>query len=77
MMTNFVLIRTKPGKEHKVCNEFGKIPEIKECYQLSGEYDLIAKINAESFEKMGQIIMEKIRFIHDVIDTKTLLGLKL
>lgn len=74
MKTNFILIKTKPGKECKVCDEFIKIPEIIECYHLFGEYDIIAKINAENFERMGQIIREKIRYIHDVIDTKTLLG---
>jgi DNA-binding Lrp family transcriptional regulator len=76
MITSFVLIRTKPGKESEVCDEFTKMPEIKECFHLSSEYDMITKIDAEDFEEMGQIIMEKVRFLQNVIDTKTLLGLK-
>ena len=76
MITSFVLIKTKPGKEVKVCSEFEKMPEIKECYQLSGEYDIIAKIDTDNFNKIGQIIMEKIRYIQNVIDTKTLPGIK-
>ncbi|WP_455391792.1 Lrp/AsnC ligand binding domain-containing protein [[Eubacterium] cellulosolvens] len=75
MITNFVLIQTKPGKECDVYDELLKIPEIIEYHQLFGEYDLIAKIEAENIEKAGQIIIEKIRTIKNVIDTKTLLGL--
>ncbi len=75
MITNFVLIQTKPGKECNVYDDLLKIPEIIEYHQLFGEYDLIAKIEAENIEKAGQIIIEKIRTIKNVIDTKTLLGL--
>lgn len=76
MITNFVLIKTKSGRECEVYNELNKISEIVEYHQLFGEYDLIAKIDAENLEKVGQIIIEKIRHINYVIDTKTLLGLK-
>ena len=75
MITNFVLIQTKPGKECDVYNQLLKIPEIKEYHQLFGEYDLIAKIDAEDIDKASQIIIDKIRTIKNVIDTKTLLGL--
>ena len=75
MITSFILIKTRPGKKIKVCSEFKKMPEIKECYQLSSEYDIIAKIDTDNFNKIGQIIMEKIRYIQNVIDIKTLPGL--
>jgi len=76
MITNFVLINTKSGKECEVYDELIKIPEIKEHHQLFGDYDIIAKIETENIEKAGQIIIEKIRTIKYVIDTKTLLGIK-
>jgi len=76
MITNFVLIQTKPGKECDVYDALINIPEIIEYHQLFGEYDLIAKIETENIEKAGQIIIEKIRTIKYVIDTKTLLGIK-
>lgn len=75
MITNFVLIKTKSGKECEVYNELMKVPEVIEYHQLFGEYDLIAKIEAEDLEKVGHIIIEKIRNIKNIIDTKTLLGL--
>jgi len=54
-----------------------KIPEIIELLPLFGEYDLIAKIEAEYFEKLGEVVVSKIRSIEGVIDTKTLTGPKI
>ena len=42
-----------------------------------GEYDIIAKIEAEDFEKLGEIVINNIRSIKGVIDTKTLTGTRL
>ena len=41
---------------------------------MFGEYDLIAKIEADDFEKLGEVVVSKIRLIEGVIDTKTLTG---
>ena len=50
--------------------------ELLERDPLFGEYDLIAKIEADDFEKLGNLVVNKIRSIDGVIDTKTLTGTK-
>ncbi len=76
MAIGFVLISTAPAKEHDVYNELLKISEIVELHPLFGEYDLIAKVEAEDFNALGEIVIDKIRTIPGVIDTKTLTGIK-
>jgi len=76
MVTGFILIKAAPASEHQVYNKLAKVKEIEELHPLFGEYDLIAKIEAENYEKLGQIIISKIRSIEGVIDTKTLTGTK-
>lgn len=76
MAIGFVLISTAPGKEHEVYNELKKIPEIIELHPLFGEFDLIAKLETKDFNQLGEIVVEKIRMIDGVIDTKTLTGIK-
>ncbi|UCD13493.1 MAG: Lrp/AsnC ligand binding domain-containing protein [Thermoplasmatales archaeon] len=76
MAIGFVLISAAPGHEYEVYNKLSKIPEIIELHSLFGEYDLIAKIDAEDFEKLGSIVINKIRSIEGVINTKTLTGTK-
>jgi len=73
----FVLMHISPLHEHEVFNKLSKIPEIIELHSLFGEYDLIAKIEAEDYESIAQIIIHKIRTIEGIVDTKTLTGVKL
>ena len=47
MAMGFILISTAPAKQHAVYDELLKVKEILELYPLVGEYDLIAKIEAE------------------------------
>ena len=72
MPIGFILINTTHALEYEVYNKLLKVPEIIELHPLFGEYDLIAKIEAEDFEKLGEIVSDKIRSIKGVIDTKTL-----
>ena len=74
MATGFVLINAAPAHEHEVYTKLSKVPEIVEVHPLFGEFDIIAKIEAENFEKLGTLVVEKIRSIDGVIDTKTLTG---
>ena len=74
MSIGFVLINTAPALEHEVYNNLSNIPQILELYPLFGEYDLITKIEAEDFNKLGEIVIDKIRSIKGVLDTKTLTG---
>ncbi len=76
MAIGFVLISTAPGKEHEVYDALKKIKEIVELHPLFGEYDLIAKIEAKDFNELGKIVVDQIRNIPGVIDTKTLTGIK-
>ena len=76
MPVGFVLINTTHALEHEVqvYNKLLKVPQIIELHPLFGEYDLIAKIEAEDFDKIGGIVINEIRSIKGVIDTKTSTG---
>ena len=47
MSTGFVLITTEPGKEQSVRSSLDAIEHVTSRWMLFGEYDLIAKIEAE------------------------------
>jgi len=74
MAVGFVLINTAPMHEHEVYNKLCKVPKVVELHPLFGEYDLIAKIKGDSFDVLGDIVLNEIRSIKGVIDTKTLTG---
>jgi len=46
-------------------------------HPLFGEYDIIAKISAEDFQQLGEIIVDTLRTIPGVLETKTFTSVKL
>ena len=77
VVIGFVLIHVSPLHEYEVFNKLSKLKEVIELHPLCGEYDLIAKIEAEDYESIGDIIIYKIKTIKGITDTKTLTGIKL
>ncbi|MDG6219152.1 MAG: Lrp/AsnC family transcriptional regulator [Candidatus Thermoplasmatota archaeon] len=70
----FILICATPGKELEVYTAVSQVQGVTELHSLFGEYDIIAKIQADDFDEIGNIIIHEIRYIEGVIDTKTLTG---
>jgi DNA-binding Lrp family transcriptional regulator len=74
MTIGFVLISAAPTKEHEVYENLLQIPEIIELYPLFGEFDLITKLETDNYDELGKIVMDRIRTIDGVLNTKTLTG---
>ena len=70
----FVLISAEAGKERDVHSQLQRVWEIVEMMPLFGEYDLIVRLEAPDFDILGKLIVERIRSIDGVVDTKTLTG---
>ena len=69
----FVLFNVEAGSEEKVMQELRKIEGIQESYISYGVYDLIARIKADSMEKLKDTVTHKIRTIKSVRSTLTLI----
>lgn len=74
MALGFVLISSDPEKERAVFEALLHVPEIKDLHPLFGEYSLIGKVEAPDFDTMGQVIVDKVRTVDGVLETKTLTG---
>ena len=77
MAVGFVLITTSPGREQDVRNSLDNVELVTNRWMLFGEYDLIARIQADDENVLTRCIVEKIRTIDGVSDTRTLLGAEL
>jgi len=77
MTVGFVLISASPSHEHDVYARLQGSPDISEIYPLFGEYDMIAKVEARNYDNLSQIVLDKIRNVDGVIDTRTLTGVTL
>ena len=73
MPSAFVLINAEIGFEGSIFKELEKIPNIKEIHVLYGIYDVIAKVEAESMDKLKEIISRNIRCLDKVRSTLTMI----
>jgi DNA-binding Lrp family transcriptional regulator len=76
MALGFALLCISPLKEKEVYQKLQSIPEIIEIHPLFGEYDILVKINCTDIDSIGSVVINKIRSIDGVMDTKTMIGTK-
>ncbi|RLI04651.1 Lrp/AsnC family transcriptional regulator [Candidatus Bathyarchaeota archaeon] len=73
MPTAYVLINSEIGAEDAVLKEIKKIKNVVEAYTVYGVYDIIAKVQAETMEKLKEIITWNIRKLEKVRSTLTMI----
>lgn len=73
MPSAFVLVNTELGSEEKVLAAIKKIDGVQEAHTVYGVYDIIAKIGAESSDKLKEIITWHIRRLDKVRSTLTMI----
>jgi len=77
MAIGFALLSISPLHENEVYETLNKeIPEIVEVHPLFGEYDILVKIKCTDIDQIGEVVINKIRSMKGVMDTKTLIGTK-
>jgi len=69
----FVLINTEIGSESEVLKTLKEVEGIEEAYSVYGVYDIIAKVRAESMEKLKDIVTWRIRRLNKVRSTLTMI----
>lgn len=69
----FVLINAEIGSEDEVVAEMRKISNVKESYVVYGVYDIVAKVEADSMDKLKEIVTWKIRRLDKVRSTLTMI----
>ncbi len=73
MAMAFVLINTETGSEQEVLDELRKIDAVKESYLVYGVYDIVAKVGADTMDKLKDIITWNVRRGDKVRSTRTMI----
>ncbi|MEM3783636.1 MAG: Lrp/AsnC ligand binding domain-containing protein [Candidatus Bathyarchaeia archaeon] len=69
----FVLINTEIGSEADVLKDLKKIEGVEEAFAVYGVYDIIARVGAESMDKLKEIVTWRIRRLDKVRSTLTMI----
>jgi len=72
-MKAYVLINTELGQEKSILEALNMVDEVSRIHTVYGVYDLIVEVEAESMDRLKEIILNKVRRIEHVKNTITLL----
>jgi DNA-binding Lrp family transcriptional regulator len=69
----YVLINTEPKNMETVVATLEKLDSVVEIFPVYGVYDVVAKIQADTMEKLKDIVTWKVRSLDNVRSTITML----
>jgi anthranilate phosphoribosyltransferase len=76
MVEAYILITVGTGEEHNVFDALSKMKEVTDVSILYGEWDLIIKVKTEVIENLDPLVTGKIRNLHGVKTTMTMIVAK-
>jgi DNA-binding Lrp family transcriptional regulator len=60
-----------PVSQRDVAEEISKFPEVQEVHIITGDWDLLIKLRAESVDAIGKFVVDKLRLIRGLEKTLT------
>ena len=73
MPMSIVLINAEIGSEEEVLKELKKVEGVVEAFVVYGVYDVVAKIRADTMDKLKDIVTWHVRRLNKVRSTLTMI----
>ena len=77
MVSAYSLISAEPGKTAEVFRRVKTLEGVRKAEAVAGPYDIVARIEVDSLEKLTKAIFGDIRSIPGVTNTTTLIVVEL
>lgn len=76
MVTAVVLVTTESERVSEAAQAMLKIEGVTEVYSVTGPYDLVVMVRIPEFERMAQIVPEKLAQVPGVARTETMVAFR-
>lgn len=76
MIIGYVLVNTEPGHVENVLAAMKKIDAVKEADMVYGVFDIIVKVEADTMDKLREIVTWQVRRVDKIRSTQTLIEMK-
>jgi len=67
----FIFVNVEVGSESEVLKRLREVPEVKEAYFVYGVYDIVAKVETDSMNRLKEVISLKVRRLDKIRSTLT------
>jgi DNA-binding Lrp family transcriptional regulator len=71
MVHAYILVQTEVGKSSVVARAVADLPGVSSAEDVTGPYDVIARIEAASVEELGRLVIAKIQDVPHITRTTT------
>ncbi len=71
MVQAYVLVQTEVGKTSQVASGIRELPGVVLAEDVTGPYDVIVRVEANSVEELGPLVMSKIPAVGGITRTVT------
>jgi DNA-binding Lrp family transcriptional regulator len=73
MTSAFLFINAELLFIEDIVNKLKEVPDIVDVYKVQGIYDIIARVNSDTEEKLKELVSERIRRIDKITGTVTVI----
>ena len=67
----YILIQTEVGMSSRVADEITAIPGVTMAEDVTGPYDVIARVEASDMDALGQLVIARIQDVKGITRTLT------
>lgn len=71
MATAYILIQTEVGKAQQVALNLAAIKGVSEAHNITGPYDVLAKVEAADVDGLGRLVVTEIQMLRGITRTLT------
>ncbi|MGB8381820.1 MAG: Lrp/AsnC ligand binding domain-containing protein [Dermatophilaceae bacterium] len=71
MVQAFILIQTEVGKAAAVAQSIGELSGVVSAEDVTGPYDVIARVEAGTVDELGKLVIAKIQDVPGITRTLT------
>jgi DNA-binding Lrp family transcriptional regulator len=72
-VTVFILVSFMPGtvSQRQLGEQISHLPRVEEVHLITGEWDIMLKVRAESMDELGKLVLDNLRAMKGVMRTVT------
>ncbi len=72
----FIFVNVEVGSEGEVLKRLREVFEVKEAYFVYGVYDIVAKVETDSMDRLKEVLTWKVRRLDKVRSTLTTIAVE-
>ena len=76
MVRALVLMHVDRGQVPKTAKKLADMDEVVDVYSVAGGYDLVPIVQTEEYDRLAEVVTEKLQSIDTIRDTTTLMAFR-